>query len=119
MAAQMAQLLTRSDLDELREVVARWLHEAPTERIRKQYEVFGNKLIELKQALAEQEAMLQERIDKAQQEMQKAIQIREEMGVQNEESRQPQVVETTVTRQRTNESGIPSRQPSLAPPYQE
>jgi hypothetical protein len=54
MAAQMAQLLTRSDLDELREVVARWLHEAPTERIRKQYEVFGHKLIELKQALAEQ-----------------------------------------------------------------
>jgi len=54
MAAQMAQLLARSDLDELREVVARWLHEAPTERSRRQYEVFGAKLLELKQALAEQ-----------------------------------------------------------------
>ena len=50
----MAQLLARSDLDELREVVARWLHEAPTERSRRQYEVFGAKLLELKQALAEQ-----------------------------------------------------------------
>lgn len=34
-----------------------------------------------KQALAEQEALLQERIDRAQMEMQKAIQIREEMGM--------------------------------------
>lgn len=54
MAAQMARLLADSDLDELREIVKRWLAEAPTERVRKQYEVFGHKLIELKHALAEQ-----------------------------------------------------------------
>ena len=30
MAAQMAQLLVSSDLDELREIVKRWLAEAPT-----------------------------------------------------------------------------------------
>jgi hypothetical protein len=54
MASQMAQLLVRSDLDELREIVSRWLKEAPTQRIRKQYEVFGAKLIEMKHALAEQ-----------------------------------------------------------------
>ena len=47
MARQMARLLANSDLDELREIVKRWLAEAPTERIRKQYEVFGHKLIEL------------------------------------------------------------------------
>jgi hypothetical protein len=52
MARQMAQLLTQSDLDELREVIDRWLAEAPTERVRQQYERFGAKLIELKQALA-------------------------------------------------------------------
>ncbi len=54
MAAQMARLLARSDLDELREVVKRWLSEAPTQRLRKQYEVFGAKLIEMKHALSEQ-----------------------------------------------------------------
>lgn len=54
MAVQMAKLLTRSDVDELREVIKRWLAEAPTQRTRKQYEVFGAKLIEMKQALAEQ-----------------------------------------------------------------
>lgn len=54
MAAQMARLLVESDLDELREIVKRWLAEAPTGNIRRQYEVFGNKLIEMKQALAEQ-----------------------------------------------------------------
>ncbi len=53
MAAQMARLLAGSDLDELREVVKRWLAEAPTARMRKQYEVFGHKMIELKQAFAE------------------------------------------------------------------
>jgi hypothetical protein len=42
-----------SDLDELREVVARWLAEAPTGAIRRQYEEFGQRLIELKQALSE------------------------------------------------------------------
>lgn len=54
MASQMATLLTRSDLDELREVVKRWLAEAPNQRVRGQYERFGAKLIELKHALAEQ-----------------------------------------------------------------
>lgn len=53
MAAQMAQLLVNSDLDELKEIIRRWLAEAPSERIRKQYEVFGAKLLELKHALAE------------------------------------------------------------------
>ena len=54
MAAQMAQLLLGSDLDELREIVRRWLHEAPTRTMRKHYEVFGAKLVELKEAMAEQ-----------------------------------------------------------------
>ena len=53
MAAQMAQLLAASDLDELREIVKRWLAEAPTQRSRRQYEAFGEKMIELKHALAE------------------------------------------------------------------
>jgi hypothetical protein len=52
MARQMAQLLAGSDLDELREVIARWLAEAPTDRIRRQYQKFGIKLIELKEALS-------------------------------------------------------------------
>ena len=78
-----------------------------------------------KQALAEQEALLQERIDRAQIEMQKAIQIREEMGMQKDESRQAAAaVETQVTRQRTNDQiarqrtneGVPSRNPSYVPP---
>ncbi len=54
MAAQMARLIVGSDLDELREVVKRWLEEAPTGSLRKRYEIFGAKMIELKQALAEQ-----------------------------------------------------------------
>jgi hypothetical protein len=52
LARQMAKLLASSDLDELQEVVRRWLAEAPTERVRHQYEQFGAKLIELKRALA-------------------------------------------------------------------
>jgi len=52
MARQMAKLLAGSDLDELREVIERWLAEAPTERVRQQYHRFGAKLSELKQALA-------------------------------------------------------------------
>lgn len=54
MATQMALLLTRSDLDELREVVKRWLAEAPTGAQRRVYDEMGKRLIELKQALAEQ-----------------------------------------------------------------
>ena len=53
MAAQLARLLTRSDVDELEEVVRRWLAAAPTAQHRKQFEQFGAKLIEMKQALAE------------------------------------------------------------------
>jgi hypothetical protein len=53
MAAQMAQLLAGSDLDELREIVQRWVAEAPTEGIRRHYEEFGARLVELKAALAE------------------------------------------------------------------
>ena len=52
MAAQMARLLAGSDLDELREIVKRWVAEAPTEGIRRQYQEFGSRLVELKQALA-------------------------------------------------------------------
>jgi len=53
MAAQMAQLLAGSDLDELREIVKRWVAEAPTGAQRRMYENFGARLIELKQALAD------------------------------------------------------------------
>jgi hypothetical protein len=53
MARQMATLLARSDVAELQEVVARWVTEAPTERVRQQYRQFGAKLLELKQALSE------------------------------------------------------------------
>lgn len=54
MASQMAKLLLDSDLDELREIVRRWTAEAPTGGSRKVYEEFGARLIELKQALAQQ-----------------------------------------------------------------
>ena len=53
MAAQMAQLLTGSDLLELKEVVRRWVAEAPTTRLAEQYQVFGDKLVELKRTLAD------------------------------------------------------------------
>jgi hypothetical protein len=53
MAAQMAQLLAGSDVDELREIVKRWIAEASTEGARRHYEEFGARLIELKAALAE------------------------------------------------------------------
>lgn len=53
MATQMALLLTRSDLDELREVVKRWMAEAPTGQQRRIYDEMGKRLIELKHALAE------------------------------------------------------------------
>lgn len=52
MAVQMAQLLAGSDLDELREVIARWVAEAPTGGSRRIYENFGARMVELKQALA-------------------------------------------------------------------
>ncbi len=52
MARQMAKLLAQSDLEELAEIVRRWMAEAPTEGVRRQYEQFGAKLLELKRALA-------------------------------------------------------------------
>ncbi len=52
MAAQMAQLLAGSELEELTEVVRRWALEAPTPRLKAQYEQFGARMIELKRALA-------------------------------------------------------------------
>jgi hypothetical protein len=52
MAKQLAQLLTGSDTDELREVVRRWCETAPSEAARKGYDRLGNHLIELKAALA-------------------------------------------------------------------
>ena len=54
MASQMTQLLLNSDLDELREIVRRWVAEAPAGGSRRIYEDFGARLVELKQALAEQ-----------------------------------------------------------------
>jgi urease accessory protein UreF len=51
LARQMAKLLASSDLDELREVIERWLAEAPTDRVRRQYQQFGAKMLELKRAL--------------------------------------------------------------------
>ncbi|WP_437675596.1 hypothetical protein [Sorangium sp. So ce131] len=53
MAAQMAQLLAGSDLDELREIVRRWVAEAPSEGVRRQYQELGGRLVELKAALSE------------------------------------------------------------------
>lgn len=52
MASQMAQLLAESDLEELRESVARWVKDAPTESVRAHYVEFGDKLLALKQQLA-------------------------------------------------------------------
>jgi hypothetical protein len=51
MASQMAQLLAGSDVDELREIVKRWVAEAPTEGQKKHYREFGSRLLELKEAL--------------------------------------------------------------------
>jgi hypothetical protein len=52
LARQMAKLLMGSDVDELREVIKRWIAESAGDRVRRQYEQFGAKLLELKQALA-------------------------------------------------------------------
>jgi hypothetical protein len=52
LAKQMAKLLVGSDVEELREVIKRWVAESSGERLRGQYEQFGAKLLELKQALA-------------------------------------------------------------------
>ena len=54
MAAQLAQLLTESDEQELTEVVDRWVAEAPTQALQAHYVRFGAKLLELKRQLAQQ-----------------------------------------------------------------
>jgi hypothetical protein len=51
MAAQMAQLLTASDADELYEVVGRWVETAATEQQRRVFQNFAARLLELKQEL--------------------------------------------------------------------
>lgn len=48
MAAQLARLLAGSELDELREIVARWVAEAETDLRRRQHQELGARLIELK-----------------------------------------------------------------------
>lgn len=48
MAAQMAQLLTQSDLPELEEIVARWIKDAATETERSICQRFGTQLVALK-----------------------------------------------------------------------
>jgi len=53
MARQLAQLLTGSDLDELKEVVKRWVETAVTERQKQQYMELGSRILELKASLAE------------------------------------------------------------------
>ena len=53
MAVQMAQLLIDSDLEELEEIVARWLKDAPTDSQRHYYQQFGHKLLQLKRNLLE------------------------------------------------------------------
>ncbi|MFT3773967.1 MAG: hypothetical protein QM820_52025 [Minicystis sp.] len=52
MAAQMAQLLAASELDELREIVDRWVKTAVTGQQRRVFANFGARMIELKQELA-------------------------------------------------------------------
>jgi hypothetical protein len=52
LAAQLAQLLAGSDLDELREVVARWRASAATDLERKHYDELGSRLLDLKAELA-------------------------------------------------------------------
>lgn len=51
MAGQMAQLLADSDLEELQEIVARWVKDAATESERHHYRKFGEKLLALKRQL--------------------------------------------------------------------
>ena len=53
MARQLAQLLSTSDLDELREVVDRWIHTAVSERQRQQFQEMGARILELKAAFQE------------------------------------------------------------------
>ena len=53
MAAQLAALLCESDLDELREIVRRWVDTAPTQALRCQQQEMGERLLEIKLSLTE------------------------------------------------------------------
>ncbi|GAC1352028.1 MAG: hypothetical protein NVS3B20_22830 [Polyangiales bacterium] len=53
MARQLAKLLTTSDLDELQEVVKRWVATAYSERQRQQFHEMGGRVLELKAAFQE------------------------------------------------------------------
>jgi hypothetical protein len=53
MASQIATLLADSDLEELVEVVKRWVMEAPNDAMKHHYTQFGGKLIELKRQISE------------------------------------------------------------------
>lgn len=52
MAAQLAKLLATSDVEELAEVVARWKETAATDRDRLAMEEMGQRLLDVKRALA-------------------------------------------------------------------
>lgn len=52
MATQIAGLLADSDLEELQEVVRRWVLEAPDAQSRHHYEQFGARLLQLKTQLS-------------------------------------------------------------------
>jgi hypothetical protein len=51
MASQMAALLADSDLEELEEIVKRWVMEAPDAAMKHHYAQFGSKLLQLKREL--------------------------------------------------------------------
>ena len=52
MASQLAQLLSDSDLEELEEVVSRWLKDAPSEPVHHHYKILGERLLQLKRELS-------------------------------------------------------------------
>jgi hypothetical protein len=52
MAKQLAELLAGSDLEELKEVVARWRATAGSERERQKYSELTSRLLELKAELS-------------------------------------------------------------------
>ena len=52
MASQIATLLTDSDLEELQEIVQRWIRDAPDAAMKQHYTQFGTKLLELKRQLS-------------------------------------------------------------------
>jgi urease accessory protein UreF len=83
LARQMAKLLATSDPQELEEIVRRWLAEAPTERVRRQYELFGAKLLELKRALASAPE------EPSEEELELALTMMLKLAVQGEQASKP------------------------------